>query len=350
MRKLASVQTIRSVEPIPNADRIELVHVLGWQCVAKKDEFKPGDECVYFEIDSFLPMREEFEFLRANSYKNSELLGEGFRLKTQKFRGQISQGLCLPISILDDTGWHGLPEGTDVTECLGVRKYEIPETAMSGGNAIGELPGNVPHTDETRIQALPELLQEFAGRSYYITTKIDGSSHSVSVDENGVHYMGHNYEYKQDDKCSFYQHICKTNPTLGDDMLKHMHDLGYTSIVIQGEYAGPGMQKNRLKLNRPVWYVFDIRINGKRVPFEEMMELAKLFHLTTVPVEETDIDLPSKYPTVEALLDRADGLYESGTRKEGIVIRPTVPVYSDILGTDLSMKVINNKYLLKHTD
>ena len=146
LRKLASIQKVLKVEPIEGADRIELVHVLGWQCVAKKGEFKEGDMGVYFEIDSYLPVCPEFEFLRASSYKNTDLMGEGFRLKTQKFRGQISQGLVLPMDIVEKEGWHGLPEGTDVTNLLGVRNFEMPEMAMSGGTAVGELPGNVPHT------------------------------------------------------------------------------------------------------------------------------------------------------------------------------------------------------------
>lgn len=348
MRKLASVQIIKSVESIENADFIELVHVLGWQCVAKKGEFKPGDYCVYFEIDSFLPIREEFEFLRASSYKKNELVGEGFRLKTQTFRGQISQGMCLPMSILDDSGWHGLPEGTDVSDLLGVRKYEMPEMAMSGGNAIGELPGNVPHTDEIRIQAMPELLAEFEGKPYYISTKIDGSSHSISYDENGFHAMGHNYEYKDDGASGFYEFVKKLD--MPAKLQAYAAENHLSNIVIQGEYAGPGIQKNRLKLKSPEWYVFDIRINEKRLHMLDFLSLAKTFGLTTVPIEEVAVNLPAHYPTIEALLARADGEYPNGGKKEGIVIRPTEPVYSATLGTDLSMKVVNNKYLLKHKD
>ena len=350
MRKLASIQTVSKIEPIEGADRIELAHVLGWQCVVKKDEFKEGDNGVYFEIDSFLPIRPEYEFLRASSYRNTELMGEGFRLRTQKFRGQISQGMILPFDLVANDACRGLPVGTDVTEILGVRKYEIPEMAMTGGTAIGELPGNVPHTDEIRIQAMPALLQEFAGLKYYISTKVDGSSHSISVDENGIHFMGHNYEYKPDDKCNFYQHTVKTNPTLLSDIVSYREQHGCRSIVIQGEYAGPGIQKNRLRLQKPEWFVFDIRIDGKRVPLEDMLDIAKFFHLTTVPIEETGTDLPGKYPTVEALLERADGNYLNGSRKEGIVIRPVEPVYCKLIGGPLSMKIVSNKYLLKNED
>lgn len=348
MRHLASIQTIKAVEPIENADFIELVHVLGWQCVAKKGEFKSGDSCVYFEIDSFLPIRPEFEFLRANSYKHSEMLGEGFRLKTQIFRGKISQGLCLPLSMLGID--ESLPEGTDVTDMLGVQKWEIPETQMSGGTAIGELPGNVPRTDETRIQAMPELIKEFGIKPYYISTKIDGSSHSVSFDENGFHVMGHTYEYKPDDKCGFLKFIQKNYPTLADAMRAYLTMTKHKSIVIQGEFAGPGIQKNRLKLQKPAWYVFDIRVDEHRLHLVDFLDLAKSLNLTTVPIEEVADNFIAHYPTVEALLERADGTYPNGGKKEGIVIRPTEPVYSSLLNTDLSMKVVNNKYLLKHGD
>ena len=136
MRKLASIQKIRSVEPIEGADYIELVHVLGWQCVANKGQFKEGDWCIYFEIDSFLPIRESFEFLRKSSYKRNDYMGEGFLLKTMKFKGQISQGLVMPIDeVLPALDQHGLfrvgaitsgpahMEGADVTDSFGVREW-----------------------------------------------------------------------------------------------------------------------------------------------------------------------------------------------------------------------------------
>ena len=198
MRKLASIQRIWKVEPIDGADRIELAYVLGWQCVVNKGQFKPSDLAVYYEIDSFLPIRPEFEFMRTSSYKKSDLMGEGFRLKTMKFRGQISQGLLLPMNQFTEI-MADVELGTDVTEKLGVRKWEIEEKATTGGTVIGTLPADVPHTDETRIQAEPDLLDEFSGLEYYISTKMDGSSHSVSFDENGFHVTGHNYGHYRPD-------------------------------------------------------------------------------------------------------------------------------------------------------
>ncbi len=345
MRKLASIQKIWAIEPIEGADRIELAHVLGWQCVINKGKFAVGDSGVYFEVDSFLPIRKEFEFLRASSYKNNVILGEGFRLKTMTFRGQLSQGLLLPISEFPELQ-QDIEQGTDVSEALGVRKWEVIERATTGGTIIGTLPYSIPHTDETRIQAEPGLLDEFSGLEYYITTKMDGSSHSVSVDENGFHVTGHNYEYKDDGVNSFYEYIKQLG--LENKMRAFAEQNSLDMFAIQGELCAPGIQQKRLHLTKPEWYVFTVIENGKRAGFKRLQEVCRVLELQTVYIEEVDTDLPSKYPTVDALLTRAEGSYPNGGPKEGIVIRPSEPVCSKLLSGELSVKVINNKYLLKH--
>ena len=345
MRKLASIQRIWKIEPIEGADRIELAYVLGWQCVVNKDQFKPMDLAVYFEIDSFLPIRPEFEFMRSSSYRRTDIMGEGFRLRTMRFRGQISQGLLLPIEQFPEIPVD-VELGRDVSDILDVKKWEIEEKATTGGTVIGTLPVDVPHTDETRVQAEPDLIEDFAGLEYYISTKMDGSSHSVSLDEDGFHVTGHNYEYKDDGKSAFYNLVKRED--IEDRMRKFYKDNGLRVLTIQGELCAPGIQQNRLKLTRPEWYVFTIREDGKRVGLKRMQEICKAMELQMVPVEEVGTDLPSKYPTVEALLERADGEYPKGGKKEGIVIRPTEPVYCERISASLSMKVVSNKYLLKN--
>ena len=347
MRKLASIQRIWKTEPIEGADRIERAYVLGWQCVVNKGQFQPMDLAVYFEIDSFLPVREEFEFMRATSYRKTDIMGEGFRLRTMKFRGQVSQGLLLPINQFPEIPADAAL-GMDVTELLGVKKWEIEEMATTGGTVIGNLPVDVPHTDETRVQAEPDLIEEFAGLEYYISTKMDGSSHSVSLDEDGFHVTGHNYEYKDDGKSAFYELVKRDD--IESKMRKYYEEKGLHLLTIQGELCAPGIQKNRLKLIRPEWYVFTVRVDGKRLGLKQMQEICKNIGLQTVPIEEVGMDLPSRYPTVEALLERADGEYPKGGKKEGIVIRPTEPVFSDRISAALSMKVVSNKYLLKNEE
>jgi len=347
MRKLASIQRIWKIEPIEGADRIELAHVLGWQCVVNKGQFKAMDLAVYFEVDSFLPICPEFEFLRASSYKKTDVMGEGFRLKTMKFRGQISQGLVLPISSFPQIP-ADIELGTDVTEILGVRKWEIEERISTSGTMIGTLPHDIPHTDETRVQAEPELIQAFTGLEYYISTKMDGSSHSIGIDEDGFHVTGHNYEYKDDGKSPFYELVKARG--LEEKIRGFAKENDLKTFTLQGELCAPGIQQNRLKLLKPEWYVFTVRENGNRVGLYRMQEICKQLGIETVPIEEIGTDLPSKYPTVEALLERADGNYPKGSKKEGIVIRPTEPVFCPLISASLSMKAVSNKYLLKKED
>ena len=345
MRKLASIQRIWKIEPIEGADRIEIAYVLGWKCVVNKGQFKPMDLAVYFEIDSFLPIREEFEFMRNTSYRKTDIMGEGFRIKTIRFRGQLSQGLLLPVSSFPEIP-EGCDVGDDVTDVLGVRKWEVEERATTAGTIIGNLPYDIPHTDETRVQAEPDLIQKFSGLEYYISTKMDGSSHSVGIDKNGFHVTGHNYEYKDDGASSFYELI--KGYDLENKMRMYVEENNLELFTMQGELCAPGIQRNRLRLTKPEWYVFTIRENGKRIGLNKMLEICRLFGVQSAPIEEVNNELPAKYPTVEALLERADGEYPNGGKKEGIVIRPTEPVYCELIKTDLSMKVVSNKYLLKN--
>ena len=197
-RKLASIRKISNIQPIEGADKIELVTVDGWKVVVAKDVgHKIGDLVIYCEIDSFLPIKPEFEFLRKSSYKK---MGdqEGFRLKTIKLRGVTSQGLILPLSVLegDDEMKIGISKqpwgdqlqlgpydntlvlevGADVTEHLGIVKYEPPIPAELAGKVKGLFPSFLRKTDEERIQNLSDQYDELKTHTYYVTEKLDGSS------------------------------------------------------------------------------------------------------------------------------------------------------------------------------
>jgi len=148
MRKLATIEKIIDLQPIKNSDFLERATIKGWQLVVKKGEFSTGDFCVYFEVDSILPIRPEFEFLRKNCW-NSRY--NGFRIRTVKLRGQISQGIAFPLSILGDRNLSVLNEGYDLTEELGIQKYvpEIP--SCLSGTVEGLFPNFIPKTDEERV-------------------------------------------------------------------------------------------------------------------------------------------------------------------------------------------------------
>lgn len=349
-RKLASVQYIHDVTPIEGADAIECAHVLGWQVVTKKGEFSVGDIGVYFEIDSFLPIRPEFEFLRKSSYKKTDLMGEGFRLRTARLRGQLSQGLLLPMSILPEEEY---AIGDDVTEVLGVRKFEIEERATTGGNVKGLMPYDIPKTDELRIQSFPELVDELRGKPYYITTKMDGTSVTMYYVDGEFGVCGHNYEYKDDGSSAFWRYAHEHDlPEKFADFAAKREDGVYRGdrIILQGEFCSPGINKNRLNLKKPEWFVFNVLFwNDDKLRWElcglnKMQDVTANLGVQMVPVEEAEIDFSY---TAEQLLERAEGKYSSGKQKEGIVIRPVDPIPSPTTGSWMSMKAINNKFLLK---
>lgn len=346
-RKLASVQYVHDITPIEGADMIETAHVLGWQCVVKKGEFKVGDLGVYFEIDSFLPIRPEFEFLRGSSYKKTDLMGEGFRLKTKRMRGQLSQGLLLPLSILPPEGeWK---VGDDVTDVLGVKKFEVEERVSTSGTIKGNIPYDIPKTDELRIQSFPELLDEIRGKPYYITTKMDGMSVTMYYVDGEFGVCSRNWEYKDDDKSAAWKFAHENN--LPEKFAKFASENEIDRFVLQGEFCAPGIQKNPLRLTKPEWYVFNMldwdtdKLKWMPCGMDEIVDITTILGVKMVPIEEFDDDF--SYKSVDEILERAKGKYESGKQKEGIVVRPWEPTYSPITGGRLSFKAINNDYLLK---
>jgi len=340
MRKLASVQEIFEIKQIEGADNIELVLIKGWQCVAKKGEFKKGDLCVYFEVDSFLPIDERYEFLRKTSYRNNDFMGEGFRVKTITMRGELSQGLALPLSKFPNVP--PTPE-LDVAEFLGVRKWEQPESISSAGIEIGEKPFSIPTTDETRLQSMPEFLKAFSGLPYYITTKMDGTSCSIYYKDGKVGVCGRNKEYKEDvSTCSMWAWVYENN------IISRLSKIN-ENIVIQGEFCGEGIQKNRLKLMKPNLFVFDILIllgggGVKKVGLLKLKQYCEQLELDTVPIEEAG---DSFNYTLDELLERARGKYTSGLDKEGIVVRTQEAGHNNKINHKMSFKVINNDFLMK---
>ena len=154
MRKLVTIRKVLNLIPIANADRIELVQLDDWFCIVKKGEFQIGDKAVYFEVDSFLPVESRYSFLESSK---KEYLGvQGYRIKTMKMKGVVSQGLALPLSLFPEI--KGNEE--DVTEKLKVIKYDVAEASPSSNSlkaadASGKFPDFIPKTDQNRIQNLP---------------------------------------------------------------------------------------------------------------------------------------------------------------------------------------------------
>jgi RNA ligase (TIGR02306 family) len=331
-RTLASIQRIGAVDDLENSDFLAVAHVKGWQCVVKRGDFQPGDEVVYFEVDSFLPEQDRYEFLRKSSFRDNVDNGRGFRIRTIRLRGELSQGLVLPRTDFPEIPAEA-QEGDDVTELLGVRKWYIPEVATGTGVAIGGRPFGIPSSDEIRVQSAPELIDELKGRPYYISTKMDGTSCIVYCIDGKVGCCSRNYEIAEDADALYWQPVVRYG--LKEKLLALGRD-----VVLTGELCGPAIQKNKLRLSEYEWYVFDWRewSTLEYVPLVEMVDNCAALGVPTVPVEESgeafDYDLP-------ALLERASGTYPSGLLKEGIVVRSSLTPHQP------SFKVLNNEALLK---
>jgi RNA ligase (TIGR02306 family) len=334
MRSLVTVQKVREITPIPESDFLELAHVMGWQCVVKKNEFKPGDTGVYFEVDSFLPVEERYEFLRASSYRDNVDNGQGFRIRTMKMRGQLSQGLLLPIASFPEL--ESFNEGEDITEKLGVKKWYIPETSNDSGTIIGDRPNGIPASDEIRLQSALELLEELNGKPYYITTKMDGTSGIVYYIDGKIGCCSRNKELKDEETSLYWMPVYKYG-------LKEKFAKYGKNIVLTGEICGPGIQRNKLRLTDIEWYVFDVKDwdNDKYFPYDEAVKICEELGLQLVPLEERG---ESFSYSLETLLEKARGKYPSGLDKEGIVVRDSSRPKA------VSFKVLNNDALLKERD
>lgn len=350
-RQLASVQRIAEIKPIEGADAIEAVRVNGWWVVAKRGEFQVGDLCVYFEIDSVLPVRPEFEFLRKGCYVKKDWLeaGEGFRLRTIKLRGTCSQGLVVPISVLaveTESGkylgdWEQF-EGHDVTDRLGVVKWDPPVPAELAGQAKGNFPSFLRKTDQERVQ---NCYSEIPPGAYVKEEKLEGSSCTIYYNEGVFGVCSRNLDLKINDENASNTFIATALKEKWDGALKHYGK----NIAIQAELIGPGIQDNIYKLGEHKLYVFDIfdidrqeyLTPAERLSVLEKIESGGLFKFNRVPViGNFVVYAESMMPSLESILDAADGrsALNMTQDREG-------EVYKSLSGR-FSFKVISNRYLL----
>ena len=363
-RKLASVQRVKAIKPIEGADRIEVVQVLNWDCVASKGEYQIGDMVIYFEIDSLLPDIPAFEFLRGSSW--SQKLNK-YKIRTHKFRGQISQGLIIPVRQLTEIynqinksaiSSIDYDEGDDLTELLKIEKYEPPVSNGPLGDIINH-EWYVPKTDEERVQVcaenvLPEYMKSEQG-DWYESVKLDGTSCTAGLFEDAFLIGGRNQWYKD-------ENMYTTTVKKYGDIEKHLRDyqkLTGKYIVFQGELCGPGIQSNRLGLKEKEWFIFNVWVSDtgkmdsyKKLDLLRFLNMCDDFGLPHVPIIPVSAKFDFKTTTnidetVEKLLKYTDGVkyrtfFDDASPNqiaEGLVFRKNDMTYS--------FKVVSNKFLLK---
>ncbi len=382
--RMAHIEEVVSVGPIAGADNIEVVGVLGWQCVAKKGDFKVGDKCVYIEIDSICPPTEMFQFLEPRK----------FRVKTIKLRKQISQGLALPIDeavlALLKKDLHSLKVGDDVTEAMNIDKFQS-KSDLEGTRTVNGLkskmwpitqflyrfawfrwlyrivypkrtkgfPSWIKKSDEDRIQNNPTRYLGITD-PVYRTEKLDGQSATYFVQKTkGLFGIFGKLDFG----------ICSRNLRVGlfsngswpevykrlqfkdklEVLYQHYVNLGFDcyGVMFQGEIIGPTIQKNKYHRTENEFYMFSaawLDSKGKTTYFtmQEMVKIAKMLGLNTVPILDPEYKI---LPTLEEMLKMAEAksvISKLPVEREGVVIR----THNQLV----SFKVISNKFLLKYAD
>lgn len=357
---LATIQKIKAIKEIPGADSIEVAEVLGWQVVVRKGQFKEGDLCVYIQIDTVVPDKPEFEFLRER----------GFRVRTIKLRKQISQGLIGTIEeFLHTTDRGKIREGCDVTEWVGVKKYEKPDTNpavlekprmpkkwwkkwiyLFKYNVLYKMfpglrpklrspfPTNlVPITDEERIQNIPHVLEQYKDKDFMVSYKLDGSSitiiHNKVLGKSKYRICSRRFElhckkndwYKVFESNNFDRHI-----------LRLVDHFGTNDIIVQGECIGK-FNGNHHNLQKDEIRLFNIYVDGKRVDQKTFYAVCESLNIPHCPLYNI-VFMKYNMEQILAMSNIMDPL------------NPRVPaeglVWRDVDNT-ISFKVINNAYLMK---
>lgn len=356
MRNLASIQKIEKIQPIPNKDRIGLAHVLGWEVIINLSDFNEGDMAVYVEIDSILPKKPEFKFLEKR----------GYRIRTMKMAGCISQGICFPLSLLPDGDYE---IGQDVTELMGITKYdpyEEPEPNIRTPQNVKHypkwlmkfawfrklvlpkkqakgFPDFISKTDETRIENAPFYLED--KNPWIQTEKLDGQSGTwFLVKRHPEHFWqkpyyefgvcSRNLRIWNEDNSSYWTIARQYN--LKNILEQLIHDNDF--IAIQGECLGQGIQGNKYHINGYDMRVFNLIYPYGRIGSVEAKNIVEQFGLKFVPILNTEFIMPDSIEELRKIVHGKSELYD--TLKEGCVFRSP--------NGQKSFKCVDPEFLLKY--
>lgn len=356
MRKLVTIRQITDLLPIEGADNIQIAVIdRGWQVIIKNGELKLNGLCLFFEIDSFIPIEDtRFNFLKSSTFNGKE----GYRLKTLKLRGALSQGLALPLKLFPELDLVN-HEDKDYAEQLGVIKYDNQQIAGSGGGlkagkSEGKFPSFIPKTDQERIQNLTSWFSTKTDEEFEETLKLDGSSMTCYKLKKDLTLFDRVKRFFGLEVKDYYFGVCSRNleikrPQGSEDVKSNfwttaikyeIEDSIPAGYAIQGELIGPKIQANHEKVQELHYYVFDVFdiTAGRYLLPNERYQFCFEHNIKHVPV--LGVIKPFKM-NLQELLKHVEGQsINPGTISEGRVYKSTTQA-------GVSFKVISNKYLLK---
>jgi RNA ligase (TIGR02306 family) len=322
MTKLASIERIKSIAAHPNADRLELAHVLGYICVVPKDKYSEGDLVVLIQPDTVLPDKDWAEFYKKLSKS---------RVKAAKIRGVWSYGIIESLNIIPWAHPDNMFEGHEVSKDIGVTKYEAPQPTEL--NAKGAIPYSIPKTYEERWQNVD--IDSLLGQSVDVTLKVDGRSFTAIYKDGYFGVCGRTMEYKPECHNNYTAHVKRYN--LAEELANYC-EKHQVNIALRGESYGKGIQSSNnnphSKLNNGLFFFSVYLIDEHRYTspneLHSVANVCSKLDLPLVPVVEKSVpltyDLIKKYDEEQNLID--------GLPFEGVVIA----------GNGFSFKVINKHY------
>jgi RNA ligase (TIGR02306 family) len=329
MNKLATIQRIHSIQPHPNADNLSIGKVLEWPVVIKKDQFKENELIIFITIDSIVPETEYFEFMKKQK----------FRIWNARFRGSPSSGLVCPLSILPER--EILPEeGGDVSEILGITKYERPLDLTVCGDAAGGFPTSlISISDEDNMLSNSNSLKELEDKEIYITQKVDGSSTTFIFNDGEFKACSRRFELKEGSGFPWFS-------ATKYDLKNKLTALG-RNLAIQAESVGNKLNGNRMGIDGIELRIFRAKNLDTRelYNYQELKELSKQLEIPIVD-EIIVCQFNKDIHTIDWFKNLADKqIYSTnGQPAEGLVVAPVNPFYSNTLGKYWSLKIINSSY------
>src|SRR5262249_21257403 len=256
------------------------------------------------------------------------VLPAGFRIKTVKLRGQVSQGICFPLSVLSPG--YSTDEGTDVTDLLGILKWEPPVPVGMGGKVKGGFPGFLPKTDETRVQVLEPVLRRHRGKTFYATEKLDGTSFTAFLRQGEFGICSRNLWMDEADESNILVRVAR-GAKLEEKLRTARERLGF-DVAIQAEVIGPGIQKNKYGLKAVTLRVFNVlNLDAYRLlDHGAMLGVLAQVGLEAVP-QLGSIVLEH---TVDELVAFSEGtsVLNPQVQREGVVLRPLVEEHDEDVG------------------
>lgn len=359
VRKMASIQIIDEVKMIPEADKICVYVVQGYNVIDQIGKYHVGDKVIFATIDSFIPDTLCPFLTKPGKFPKTFNGIEGQKLKTKKLLGVYSQGLILPMSIMGDEFYKDRSDrnldncwtkplvngevigandkiNSDVSDYLGIKKWE-PPPEFTSADAKGLFPDYIRKTDKERVNSFYKDHKEvFETENFEVTEKCEGSSHTAYFYNGEFGVASRNLNLKRSEENTFWK------TALDYDLENKLAALG-RNIAIQSELVGPKVSGNIYRLDKFMLFTFDIFDIDKQAYLSpaETQKLIKELGLTSAPVISYNMCLNGK--SLEEILEMADGQSVIGTigcLREGLVFKANS-------NKRISFKSVSRKYLAK---